>query len=595
MYGDILEHRHRGWYYWHPATRVHPNAIKEQLPEGHIKYKNLILGCISSTVIVSDDFWKYINFDLFADNFIRLLKEEVIKPSDIFGNQDYINYLIFYSLINTVDEITDIPKRVRDNISNYINDKLMICLLKKEKYGKSLDVRRITEATGDKIEEIQEEEAKKFFVSIPELENINYDVDETTPLYSRMSSIVRSWYESFYDESSLCLYYTYYVLNLKGNKDFDLEFRTLENKLYNDFYYYGLYSTIRELRHLIDKLYFELRDKQGTTETISIFISFRTRFGEGKKEPELKISSVIKEKIEYLVNHCLVDLQIDEKIIYKLIKIYLMYIYINNKTHWLQENYKEKNYKEGVIKRDINFCYLVEKYFGYFTRPDIVLKMARDLFKVGEDGTGKCYWGESYGGIAWSQVAELMLERKEMISKTVFVDTCWSLQHNTELFINKVYDPGQSIAVLDRYLGDIKDGKFNKVYRCAIKYNRKLDRYVYKSLVVEMVDRQKIEEIVNKVINEEYKGFYTKEYVEEYIIPYLDKDKLKELLINKFVELYEFDEFDEFDDEYISDDELTKIALKSYLKESIENRVYIVLIDYIRYIEQGIWNLLRKI
>jgi hypothetical protein len=39
QHGDTLEHRHEGYDYWHPASRVHNESTPEELPVGHILAK----------------------------------------------------------------------------------------------------------------------------------------------------------------------------------------------------------------------------------------------------------------------------------------------------------------------------------------------------------------------------------------------------------------------------------------------------------------------------------------------------------------------------------------------------------------------------
>lgn len=56
IHGDTTEHRHEGYDYWHPVTRVHSESTKDQLPVGHVLSKKplaekLILDLVPVTPI----------------------------------------------------------------------------------------------------------------------------------------------------------------------------------------------------------------------------------------------------------------------------------------------------------------------------------------------------------------------------------------------------------------------------------------------------------------------------------------------------------------------------------------------------------------
>ncbi len=293
----------------------------------------------------------------------------------------------------------------------------------------------------------------------PQLKKLDYTIDMNSKLYKRMDKIVRDLYDSFYDEKLLCLYYTYYVLNLKGNSDFNFEFRELENKLYRDFYNYGIFAVLGEMGHFVDMFYVKVNNTINSLENFITFSPFdsnkRVMFRKGADEFISNVSKCVG---------------VDKKSIYRILQIYEIGKGVSHNID---------NYKESSIIRDIKFLYLIEKYFGYFTRPDFIFKLANKVFIK----KGGCCWSSRYGGEKWKSISKTMLARKNMVSKTVFIDTCWSLQHNTELFINKIFNVKLDIGVIRRYLTDIKNGKFDRVYECAIKHNTKLDRFVYKNLI----------------------------------------------------------------------------------------------------------------
>lgn len=310
-------------------------------------------------------------------------------------------------------------------------------------------------------------------LQLPEFKSIDFIIKEDSPLYKRIEKIVRDFYDSFYDISSLCLYYTYYVLKLKGNTDFDYDFRLLEDKLYNDFYNYGIFAIIGELSHFPEVFHFYRENS--TTIELSDYFNYSyppgdgtiITFKKGFKEAVTEISECIGISIE----------DIYKTIKFEQIKFYTLDRYKSNPKRIYDD-------RERYTIRDIEFLYLIEKYFGYFTRPEFILKIANKAFDIIKENRNKCRWSSEYGGDAWATISKTMLSRKNIVSKTIFVDTCWSLQHNTELFINKVYKD-EDISLVRSYLTDIKNGIFKNVYNCTIEHNPKLNRFTYRNIILE--------------------------------------------------------------------------------------------------------------
>lgn len=74
-------------------------------------------------------------------------------------------------------------------------------------------------------------------------------------------------------------------------------------------------------------------------------------------------------------------------------------------------------------------------------------------------------WGSSYGGRAWARIAKTLLDyesgaiekvarqnyvgRPELEAKAIFVDTCWSLEHNGGNYFNKVWSTSSLRRLLD--------------------------------------------------------------------------------------------------------------------------------------------------
>jgi len=352
-----------------------------------------------------------------------------------------------------------VQNNIYNNTLTWIQKSVITCIIKillKKQQSNRIDISQITE-----------------------LKSKDLTIDVNSKLYQRMSTIVRSFYESFYDDSSMCLYYTYYILNLKGNHDFDYDFHILEDKLYTDFYNYGIFAILGEIIHFTDT--FHIKAENITKSTNSTEIDKYMHF-------KLDYKITFDKEFEPLIKELSKCVGIDKKEIYKIIEFKIIEHDLSIKSSIKSNEFYIENRKERKIIKDIEFLYLIEKYFGYFTRPEYILKTAIRIFDIKRNKREQCFWSSSYGGDKWASIARTMLNRDKTKSKTIFVDTCWSLQHNTELFINKVYnenDPNSDISELKHLLTDIKNGFFKNVYKKAIHYNTKLDRFLYKSLIVE--------------------------------------------------------------------------------------------------------------
>ena len=64
-------------------------------------------------------------------------------------------------------------------------------------------------------------------------------------------------------------------------------------------------------------------------------------------------------------------------------------------------------------------------------------------------------WAENFGGDAWSLVARLLRDhlRGRVIAR-VFVDQCFSLEHNTGSVFNKLYETETLAGILDAQYRD---------------------------------------------------------------------------------------------------------------------------------------------
>jgi hypothetical protein len=257
---------------------------------------------------------------------------------------------------------------------------------------------------------------------------------------------------------------------LKGNADFLYEFGALENRLYDDFYYYVIYSIISEL----EKVYYDYDNSYGKLErerNLCLFNFINVGFN------KYQIEITFKKDYDKFVSAMSDYMRMDKKIIYSLIEI----VFLGT----LGES------DLGICSTDyISSLYFAEKYCGYITKPRVLFNLAINVFKKDFPYDFEPHFSDVKVQ-SWISMAKVMLNR-DLISKTAFVDTCWSLQHNNGTLIDNLLDPHienteyclQALDKLNQYLSDIRNEDFTRVYECAKKYNPKLDRFLYKSLIV---------------------------------------------------------------------------------------------------------------
>ncbi len=81
-----------------------------------------------------------------------------------------------------------------------------------------------------------------------------------------------------------------------------------------------------------------------------------------------------------------------------------------------------------------------------------VLNKALECYKSGD-------WSTSFGGKAWAKVTEVLIRHiKGEDTETMFVDTVWSLQHNTTYILDKFWNINNLQKVLNlKFEGKIKE------------------------------------------------------------------------------------------------------------------------------------------
>jgi len=326
--------------------------------------------------------------------------------------------------------------------------------------------------------------------SFAKLEPFNDKIDENSELYKKIFKIVTNFYKSLSDTSTLCLYYTYYKLKLKGIHDFDYEFQLLENSLYNDFYYYALSQILDEgttSLYIMDCHEYETESSIGSYGAIENYINKKYKNIMPINIVLISEFDAFNKSVEAISKYK----EIKKADIYNLIKLHQLQKYLLYNSNTKERNLKIKKYGSIIHKihevwgyhqeihmlSSIDFLYLVEKNLNYFTNPDYILKLMIKIFKE----NNFCYMtNEQFGGKRWKLITEIILSRDSM-TKTMFIDTCWALQHNTNLALFSI----NSDEYILRFLEDIKNGVFKYIYYCAKEHNPKLERYIYKNAILE--------------------------------------------------------------------------------------------------------------
>lgn len=285
--------------------------------------------------------------------------------------------------------------------------------------------------------------------------------------------------ENIYEYISL--YYTYYKLNLYGVKDFEYEYRMLENKLYNDLYYMNLFL-------IIDKM--------------SIF-TYKFKFYHTENEEFFTINDIYnKDEVLNLLPILKQCSNVDYEFIMNLISL-------GNKFTKLDLDYSYS--KEDIIL----LCKYVEENYKWFSEPNIFLAKANNIFKSGQqyklkeiqekgiiiEGTYLCYgYDDSF---VYSSIFEyLALRNNPDYSKTLLVDAGFSEFHYDLSMIQKIFfdiitnsnknieyakithsqGKGDYIVLFE----DIKENKnYNRIYEIAKIANPRLQSFKYRTIILD--------------------------------------------------------------------------------------------------------------
>jgi len=127
---------------------------------------------------------------------------------------------------------------------------------------------------------------------------------------------------------------------------------------------------------------------------------------------------------------------------------------------------------------------IASRVYGSYSDPVMVARLVfRTIKNAKSDILGYCYdlaeifgnigWGSAYGGKSWAKITVNLIQRLEgERSKTVFIDTCWHLQHNSNIYLNKLIHLDSTLFGLKKVLKAKLEGDFSTLTKYSDLPNR---------------------------------------------------------------------------------------------------------------------------
>lgn len=232
-------------------------------------------------------------------------------------------------------------------------------------------------------------------------------------------------------------WYTYYYLSEFANLPpryknlVKLEFNRLSEGLDKAFLNYGTYAVVRELRHVRNSADFRTKGSYRNSRFLSLL----------NTEP----AKAHDYFMEMAGRNRLTRKEAD-----------LVWTFINNRK-LASFDHKDKS--------SITEWLRAAQKAGVALTPKEIIKVGEGLFR-------KLEWNSSYGGRSWQRIARTMRQR-EKVTRTIWIDMMWAIQHNTGTWLNKV-ESHDSHYDLRRTLDAKREGNMRKVGATAARYNPRL-------------------------------------------------------------------------------------------------------------------------
>jgi hypothetical protein len=251
------------------------------------------------------------------------------------------------------------------------------------------------------------------------------------------------------------------LVEVEGIREVRKRFVELSDKLENAFYNYGLYSVSGELAGL--DYYFGLFMGEGAAIE---------NYAYAWKGDPRRARVILDEFVDYVFP----NLPSNRR--KKVIEIF-------NMRH--DDRYVAMDY-DGILW----FCRHIEKDIKVFSNPLIFLEVAEAIFDIEGGTTGEEFWGwdDNYGGSTWAKICRGILKRGS-ISTTMFVDSCWAMQHNSGIWLDKVAvsDEEKLLYLKGAERDDIThsnitdllnsnaEGDMERMFRRCLWYDKDLERF----------------------------------------------------------------------------------------------------------------------
>ncbi len=275
-----------------------------------------------------------------------------------------------------------------------------------------------------------------------------------------LDDIIESVYELSHNVVKYAsLYYTYYTLNFKGIKDFDYEFRTLENRLYEDFYYLYLFFIMQEVIVFEESGQgswgFQVRDGTNSDPHAVDFL-----LGDEKTLNEDVINAIIK------CTGC------DPEFIWNIVELNVNY----------PKNMKKDLFNfltEDELKSRFHY---IENKFGWLSNSREFLAQMKKLVDVEHrsEDNGSNYICDGFSNSDINSSIIHFLTETVNESKTTFVDIAWSISHHDFLILEFI----GSDDLLPVLLHEVMFDNYANVYDIAKLADTRLDRFLYKSILI---------------------------------------------------------------------------------------------------------------
>ena len=262
----------------------------------------------------------------------------------------------------------------------------------------------------------------------------------------RLKSIVREFYSvaSKPMQYASLFYVYYYLVEVEDTRELKKRFVELCNKLEEAFYWYGIYSCSEHLSY--------------ATEGILVF-------GEGVYEEGYELKDLLK------IMHGTIEKRVMEY------------------SEYISERLRLFEGRGKGLEFVTTNCIDAEETIKCFSNPSLFLEVAELWYGLNKENTnGMCWWEEGFGGESWAKICRT-LNRKSAVNRTMFVDACWGMHHNTGIWLNYIFlerkdddavESEKALKILDdleKLLDDNFEGSMDKVFDVAVTWDKDLERF----------------------------------------------------------------------------------------------------------------------